>query len=155
VILRAQILTISDSVHYGIRADVTGPAIAVTLENHGFDVVGSTVVPDGVHHVMCALRIMCTGFEGVVITTGGTGFSPTDTTPEATRRIVDREAPGLAEAMRASNPLGRLSRGVAGMVGPCLIVNVPGSRTGALESIESIIDVLPHAMDLLTGGRPH
>ncbi len=90
-----------------------------------------------------------------MVTTGGTGFSPMDLTPEATRTVVDREAPGLAEAIRAHSPLGRLSRGVAGTRGSCLIVNLPGSTTGAVESMEAVIDVLPHALDLLGGGHPH
>jgi molybdopterin biosynthesis enzyme MoaB len=89
------------------------------------------------------------------VTTGGTGFSPTDLTPEGTRLVLEREAPGLAEAMRAVSPLGRLSRGSAGTVGASLVVNVPGSTTGAVESIEAILDVVPHALDLLGGGHPH
>ena len=89
------------------------------------------------------------------MTTGGTGFSPSDLTPEATRSVIEREAPGLAEAMRAVNPLGRLSRGVAGAVGQCLVLNVPGSPKGAIESFEAVVDVLPHALDLLAGGTPH
>ena len=102
-----------------------------------------------------ALRRLSAGFHGLVATTGGTGFSPSDLTPEATRGVLDREAPGLAEAIRACSPLGRLSRGVAGTLGPCLIVNLPGSTAGAVESIEAIIDVVPHALNLLDGGQPH
>jgi molybdopterin adenylyltransferase len=98
---------------------------------------------------------LAAGFEGLVITTGGTGFSPSDLTPEATRTVLEREAPGLAEAMRAASPLGRLSRGIAGTVGSCLVVNVPGSPKGAVESIEAILDIVPHALELLAGGRPH
>ncbi len=98
---------------------------------------------------------MLEGFSGLLVTTGGTGFSPSDLTPEATLRVVDRQAAGLAEAMRAVNPLGRLSRGVAGTVGACLILNVPGSPAGATEALGAVIDVVPHALDLLAGGRPH
>lgn len=87
--------------------------------------------------------------------TGGTGFAPTDCTPEATRSVVERHAPRLAEAMRPANPLGPLSWGVAGALGACLIVNLPGSTIGALESIGSVIDVLPHAFELLGDGRSH
>ena len=89
------------------------------------------------------------------MTTGGTGFSPTDVTPEATRVVLEREAPGLAEAMRSVSPLGRLSRGLAGSVGSCLILNVPGSPRGAVESVEAVVDVLAHALELLAGGQPH
>jgi molybdopterin biosynthesis enzyme MoaB len=98
---------------------------------------------------------MSMAFAGLVITTGGTGFSPTDLTPEATRIVTERTAPGLAEAMRAVSPLGRLSRGAAGTIGQCLVLNVPGSPKGALESLEAVVDVLPHALELLAGGRPH
>ena len=94
-------------------------------------------------------------FAGLLVTTGGTGFSPTDLTPEATRSVMEREAPGLAEAMRSISPLGRLSRGVAGTIGACLVLNVPGSPKGAVESLEAVADVLGHALDLLDGGRPH
>jgi len=153
--LLAKILTVSDSVHGGSREDRSGPALATFLEGHGFTIVAREVVADGVDPVAGALRRLSLAFTGLVVTTGGTGFSPTDLTPEGTRRVVEREAPGLAQAISACSPLGRLSRGVAGTTGTCLIVNVPGSTTGAVESIESVIDVLPHALELLAGGRPH
>ena len=153
--LQAKVLTVSDSVDDGSRDDRSGPALVTVLERHGFTVVVREVVADGVDPVVAALRRLSFGFCGLVVTTGGTGFSPTDLTPEATRTVVEREAPGLAEAIRACSPLGRLSRGVAGTTGPCLIVNLPGSTAGAIESIESVIDVLPHALDLLSGGHPH
>jgi molybdenum cofactor synthesis domain-containing protein len=153
--LLAKILTVSDSVHDGSREDRSGPALAALLEGHGFTVVGREVVADGVDPVAGALRRLSSAFTGLVVTTGGTGFSPTDLTPEATATVVEREAPGLAQAIRACSPLGRLSRGVAGTTGTCLIVNVPGSTGGAVESIESVIDVLPHALELLAGGHPH
>ena len=92
---------------------------------------------------------MAYAFNGMIVTTGGTGFGPRDQTPEGTRRLLDREAPGLAEAMRAINPLGRLSRGVAGTRGLALIVNTPGSREGAVEMLEAVIDVVPHALELM------
>ena len=101
------------------------------------------------------LARLSASFSGLVVTTGGTGFSPTDLTPEATRSVMEREAPGLAEAMRSVSPLGRLSRGVAGTIGACLVLNVPGSPKGAVESLEAVADVLGHALDLLAGGRPH
>jgi molybdenum cofactor synthesis domain-containing protein len=153
--LQAKILTVSDSVHDGTREDRSGPALAALLEGRGFTVVAREVVDDGVDPVAGALRRLSSAFTGLLVTTGGTGFSPTDLTPEATATVLEREAPGLAQAIRACSPLGRLSRGVAGTTGTCLIVNVPGSTTGAVESIESVIDVLPHALELLAGGRPH
>ena len=145
----------SDSVDNGSREDRSGPALATFLEDHGFTVVALEVVADGVTSVAVALQRMSSAFSGLVVTTGGTGFSPSDLTPEATRTVVEREAPGLAEAIHACSPLGRLSRGVAGTSGSCLIVNLPGSTAGAIESMEAVIDILPHALDLLGGGRPH
>ncbi len=127
----------------------------VSLSNTGFASSIGGVVPDGMAPVADALVELSTGFAGLVVTTGGTGFSPTDLTPEATRAVIEREAPGLAEAMRSVNPLGRLSRGVAGSIGGCLILNVPGSPKGAVESLEAVADVLGHALELLAGGRPH
>jgi molybdopterin adenylyltransferase len=152
---QAKVLTVSDSVIEGTREDRSGPALVTTLEELGFEVVGNEVIEDGVPSVSGALLRLTSGFKGLVITTGGSGFSPEDCTPEATRRVLEREAPGLAEAMRACSPLGRLSRGIVGTVGACLVVNVPGSTAGAVESINAIADVLPHALDLLRGSSPH
>jgi len=129
--------------------------VAHSLATQGFRIVERRVVPDGVTSVSAALVDLAQSFAGVVVTTGGTGFSPTDFTPEATRAVIDRDAPGLAEALRGANPLGRLSRGIAGTLGPCLVLNVPGSPRGAVESLEAIADVLGHALELLSGGRPH
>jgi molybdopterin adenylyltransferase len=151
----AKILTVSESVSAGEREDRSGNELARTLVEHGFGVVDRRVVPDGRRSVADALVELSRGFAGLIVTTGGTGFSPTDVTPEATRTVIEREAPGLAEAMRAVNPLGRLSRGCAGAVGGCLILNVPGSPAGAVESLEAVVDVLGHALELLAGGRPH
>jgi molybdopterin adenylyltransferase len=151
----AKVLTVSDSVHNGSRKDESGPAVVALLESNGFAVLDHHNCSDGVDEVRSALVTLCLGFSGLVVATGGTGFSPTDQTPEATRRVIEREAPGLAEAMRATSPLGRLSRGIAGINVACLIVNVPGSPAGAVESLRSIIDVLPHALELLAGGHPH
>jgi molybdenum cofactor synthesis domain-containing protein len=151
----AKVLTVSESVSRGTREDRSGEALATSLSNHGFMVIERRTVPDGVEPVAAALTEMATSFAGLVVTTGGTGFSPTDLTPEATRTVLEREAPGLAEAMRAVSPLGRLSRGVAGSVERCLLLNVPGSPKGAVESIEAVVDVLPHALELLAGGHPH
>lgn len=151
----AKVLTVSESVHAGTREDRSGDALASLLVARGFSVVERRCVPDGVEPVAVALKEMAEGFNGLVVTTGGTGFSPRDLTPEGTRAVLDREAPGLAEATRAVSPLGRLSRGLAGTLGASLVVNVPGSTAGATESIEAVLDVVPHALELLAGGRPH
>ena len=125
------------------------------LEGAGFTVDRHEASSDGREEVATALRALTDGFAGLVVTTGGTGFAPRDLTPEATRDVIEREAPGLAEAMRAVNPAGRLSRSVAGTVGTAIVVNVPGSVAGATECLEAVLDVIPHALDLLTGGHPH
>jgi molybdopterin adenylyltransferase len=155
VTLDAKVLTVSESVSRGTRLDLSGDELAASLADHGYRVVERRVVPDGVESVAGALTELSASFAGLLVTTGGTGFSPTDLTPEASRSIIEREAPGLAEAMRAASPLGRLSRGVAGAVGQCLVLNVPGSPKGAIESFEAVVDVLPHALELLAGGAPH
>jgi molybdenum cofactor synthesis domain-containing protein len=151
--LRARVITVSDGVVAGTREDRSGPAVAELLEEAGFTVERS-VVADGGDAVAAALAAACAGFAGLVVTTGGTGFGPRDLTPEGTRRVLEREAPGLAEAMRLVSPLGRLSRGVAGTVGQALVLNAPGSATGAVECVDAVLDVVPHALDLLAGGRP-
>lgn len=148
---QAKVLTVSDGVVAGVREDLSGAAIAELLVAHGFDVIERRVVSDGVDEVSNALSYMAFGFNGLIVTTGGTGFGVRDLTPEATKRILDRTAPGLAEAMRAVNPLGRLSRGVAGVRGASLIVNTPGSTKGAVEMLGAVLDVVDHALDLLGG----
>ena len=155
---RAKVLTVSDSVTAGTAHDRGGPAVSTMLIDAGFIVVEQRVVADGRHEVGEALVEMCDGFAGLVVTTGGTGFGPRDLTPEGTLVVLDRQAPGLAEAMRNVNPLGRLSRGVAGTRGQALVVNLPGSPTGAQECLGAVIDVLGHALDLLAGNQgrhPH
>jgi molybdenum cofactor synthesis domain-containing protein len=151
----AKVLTVSDSVVAGARVDGAGDAVEAMLQANNFVVAARRVVPDGVAPVAEALTELSSSFGGLLITTGGTGFSPTDLTPEATRQVIEREAPGLAEAMRAASRLGPLSRGVAGTRGSCLIINVPGSVDGARESLAAVMDVLDHALELLAGGRPH
>lgn len=146
----AKVLTASDGVVAGTRVDRSGEVLAELLAAAGFAVTDRKVVADGVDTVSGALIAMCEGFTGLVVTTGGTGFGPRDLTPEATRSVLEREAPGMAEAMRAANPgPGRLSRGVAGTRGSTLILNTPGSPRGAQECLEAVLDVLPHALDLL------
>jgi molybdopterin adenylyltransferase len=151
----AKVVTVSDSASQGNRTDVSGPLVAELLAQHSFRVVERCVIPDGTDSIREELSRLSTGFAGLVVTTGGTGFSLRDQTPEGTALVIQRPAPGLAEAMRAINPLGRLSRGIAGTVGSCLIVNLPGSPSGAAESLSAVIDVLGHALDLLAGVQPH
>lgn len=145
----AKVLTCSDGVVHGTREDKSGEALAAFLAEHGFDVVERRVTADGTDNVATALAEMCDGFSGLVVSTGGTGFAPRDQTPEGTRRVIEREAPGLAEAMRLCNPLGRLSRGIAGVRGRAIVVNTPGSTKGCVEQLDAVIDVLPHALRLL------
>lgn len=145
----AKVLTVSDGVVHGTREDLSGAKLAEALERHGFVVVERGLTADGVDNVAQALVRMSDNFSGVIVSTGGTGFSPRDQTPEGTRQVIEREAPGLAEAMRLVNPLGRLSRGIVGMRGRAIICNTPGSPKGCVEQIEAIVDVLPHAVRLL------
>lgn len=147
--LRAKVLTVSDGVAAGVRVDTGGAAIVEQLRAHGFDVVEHRVIPDGVDAVAAALVEMTDRFAGLVVSTGGTGFAPRDQTPEGTQRVIEREAPGLSEAMRLVNPLGRLSRGVVGIRGAAIICNTPGSPKGCVEQLGAVIDVLPHALRLL------
>jgi molybdopterin adenylyltransferase len=151
----AKVLTVSDGVVAGTREDRSGAALSGRLGDAGFEVVDRAVCADGAEAVAEALRALADGFAGLIVTTGGTGFGPRDLTPEGTRSVLDREAPGLAEAMRLVNPLGRLSRAAAGTVGRVLVLNTPGSSTGAVECLDAVVDVVPHALDLLEGGRPH
>lgn len=153
--LKAKVITVSDGVVDGTRDDRSGAALAEHLAAAGYEVVARAVVPDGTDAVGAALRDACDGFAGLVVTTGGTGFGPRDLTPEGTRSVLDREAPGLAEAMRLVSPLGRLSRALAGTVGEALVLNTPGSTKGCIETLDAVLDVLPHALELLRGGRPH
>ena len=147
--LLAKVLTISDGVFHGFRDDTGGRGLAAHLISKGSDAVEHRVPEDGAEAVARSLREMSDGFAGLIVTTGGTGFGPRDQTPEGTKAVIDREAPGLAEAMRLISPHGRLSRGVAGTRGTALICNTPGSPKGTIEQIDAILDVLPHALRLL------
>ena len=147
--LQAKVLTVSDGVVHGTRDDASGRALVAQLAAAGFEVIDHRVTADGADAVATVLREMCAGFAGVVVSTGGTGFAPRDQTPEGTREVIEREAPGLAEAMRLVSPLGRLSRGLAGIRGQALICNTPGSPKGCVEQLAAILDVLPHALRLL------
>lgn len=156
----AKILTVSDGVEAGVRADRSGDALEAALRAAGATVVERAVTADGVEAVAGALARLTAGFAGLVITTGGTGFGPRDLTPEGTLAVIEREAPGLAEAIRRASDrevrgFGMLSRGVAGTIGECLVVNAPGSTGGATEALATILPVVAHALELLAGGRPH
>ncbi len=147
--LRAKVLTVSDGVVHGTRDDASGRALVAQLEDAGYEVVAHRVIADGADEVAAALIELTDGFAGLVVTTGGTGFAPRDQTPEGTREVVEREAPGLAEAMRLVSPLGRLSRGIVGIRGRAIICNTPGSPKGCVEQLAAVLDVLPHALRLL------
>jgi molybdenum cofactor synthesis domain-containing protein len=147
--LAAKVLTVSDGVVHGTREDRSGVALVDRLTADGYQVVDHQVVSDGAESVAEALSGMAEGFAGVIVSTGGTGFTPRDLTPEGTRAVIEREAPGLAEAMRLVSPLGRLSRGIAGIRGRAVILNTPGSPKGCVEQLEAVLDVLPHALRLL------
>ena len=149
--LQAKVLTVSDGVAAGEREDRGGAGLVERLTVEGYAVVEHRIVADGRENVGEALVELAEGFAGLVVTTGGTGFGPRDLTPEGTSIVLDREAPGLAEAMRGVSPLGRLSRAVAGTRGTALILNTPGSPKGAIETLEAVLDVIPHVLRLLAG----
>jgi len=157
---RAAVVTASDGVHHSTREDASGAAVATLLETRGFVVVERVVVPDD-RAVIAATLVRLADVTGValVAVTGGTGFGPRDVTPEATADVIERAAPGLAEAMRAagraSTPRADLSRGIAGIRGTTLVLDLPGSPRGATESLEAVVDLLGHAVDLLAGDTAH
>jgi molybdenum cofactor synthesis domain-containing protein len=158
--LRARVLTVSDGVAEGTREDASGIALVEHLRGAGYEVDDHRVCADGKGSVSNAVRDLATGFAGLVVTTGGTGFGPRDLTPEGTLAAIEREAPGLAEAMRAASnadgrPFGMLSRGVCGTLGEALVCNLPGSASGAIECLDAVLPAVPHALELLAGGRPH
>jgi molybdopterin adenylyltransferase len=155
VSLRFGILTLSDRSFRGERPDASGPALADLIRAGGWSVVKQALLPDDESAIREALVEWADGGEvDVILTTGGTGFAPRDVTPEATRRVIQREAPGLAEAMRAESlkktPHAMLSRAVAGIRGRTLIINLPGSPKGAVENLQTVLPVLPHAVQVLT-----
>lgn len=152
--IRFGILTLSDRSSRGERADSSGPALAALIQAEGWSVVKQSLLPDSESAIREQLIAWADGGEmDVILTTGGTGFSPRDVTPEATRAVIDRDAPGLAEAMRAESlkitPHAMLSRIATGIRGRTLIVNLPGSPKGAVENLQVILPVLPHAIQLL------
>ncbi len=158
--IRVAILTVSDGVHYGTRTDKSGPAVADHLRKAGFIVAESAVLPDERNQIADWLRDIAEHrLADVIFTTGGTGVAPRDVTPEAVRDVIDREIPGIGELMRQSGraytPLASLARGLAGVAGSTLIVTLPGSPKGALESLGAILELVPHVHDLLNGRTAH
>jgi molybdenum cofactor synthesis domain-containing protein len=155
----AVVITVSDGVGAGEREDTSGPAAEELLASEGFDVVEPLVVTDDIDEIVAVLRQAADSGADLVVTTGGTGFGPRDVTPEATRLVIDREAPGLAELMRAEGrsktPMAALSRSVAGTLGTTLIVNLPGSPKGVRENLTALLPVLPHALQTLSGATDH
>lgn len=150
--LEAKILTVSDSIAAGSREDTSGAALSDLLTTNSYAVMERRVVPDVIDEIANALSSMAYGFNGLIVTTGGAGFGQRDFTPEATRRILDRLAPGMGEAMRAVSPRGRLSRAMAGTRGASLILNVSAAPGRAVEMLSAVLDVVPEALGSLGGG---
>ena len=158
--INAAVLTISDSATAGTRVDRSGPAVRARLEQLGWSVPVTDVAPDEPSEISARLAALADGGEvAAIFTTGGTGVAARDLTPEATRAVLDREIPGFGELMRAKGreftPLAVLSRGLAGTRGRVLIVNLPGSPKGAVESLNAIVELVPHVLELLGGRTEH
>ena len=158
--ITAAVVTVSDSAHEGTRADASGPAVTARLKERGLDVIATVVIPDEQSEIADTLRHLAdSGSAAAIFTTGGTGMAPRDVTPEATREVIEREIPGFGEVMRLkgreSTPFAALSRAVAGTRGGVLIVNLPGSVKGAMESLDAILELVPHVLDLINGRTGH
>lgn len=156
----AVVVTASDGVAAGVREDDSGAAVAARLREAGVEVVGRETVADDRDAIAALLRGLCDDQAPTLVAiTGGTGLGPRDVTPEATRDVLEREVPGLAEAMRAagraSTPMADLSRGICGVRGRTLLLDLPGSPRGAIESLEAVLPVLGHALDLVVGETRH
>ena len=152
---RAAVITVSTRAAAGVYDDEAGPAVAQVLLDAGFEVSEIRIVPDGHGLIATEIRAACEAAE-LVVTSGGTGIHPKDETPDATLDVLDREIPGMAEAMRAASiavtPMAMLSRAVAGVRGSSLVINLPGSPKAAVENLQVVLPVLDHALDQLAGG---
>lgn len=154
--IRTAILTISDKGSRGEREDTTGPFIRNELENNGYDIFYYKIIPDEIDEIEKELICLCDDIKcDLVITNGGTGFSKRDVTPEATLKVIEKHVPGIGEAMRmnslAITPKAMLSRGISGIRGETLIINLPGSPKGAVENLKFIIQAIPHGIEILKG----
>ena len=155
----AHVITVSDGVTHGEREDKSGPALVGILYANQYEVTGPVIVPDEREQIVAAITKAVDAGSNLVITTGGTGLGPRDVTPQATASVIDYDVPGLTELMRRagfeSTPMAALTRGVAGVRGHTLVLNVPGSPRGAVESLEAVMPVLEHALALLRGDTKH
>ncbi len=153
----AMVITVSDRCAQGQREDVSGPLLVQLLQDAGYTVTGTAIVPDEYDAICHALRQAAQADTALILTTGGTGFSPRDITPEATAAVCQRMAPGIGEAMRAASlritPRGMLSRATAGLLDRSLIVNLPGSPKAAQENLEAVLPSLAHGLEMLRGGQ--
>jgi molybdenum cofactor biosynthesis protein B len=156
---RAHVITVSDRASANKMPDDSGPALVEILMQRDFEVSGPQVVPDTQEQIRDAIIVAVNGGAHLVVTTGGTGLGPRDLTPQATASLIDYEVPGLGELMRRAGetmtPMAALSRSIAGVRGSTLIINVPGSIKGAIESLDAVVPLLPHALQLLRGDTKH
>jgi molybdenum cofactor synthesis domain-containing protein len=156
-VIKARVITCSDGVSTGHREDRSGPAVREILEKNGCEVDTVMIVPDDIEAIATAIEDATGDGARLVVTTGGTGVAPRDVTPEATMRVCERLIPGFGELMRstslAKTPMASLSRAQAATRGPALILNLPGSVNGAKENLQAVLHLIPHALELLAGGR--